>query len=233
MPAFAGDAFAAGGMTLSPQLVEGQAREGRLGTVTIANTSSAELSVVVTPRPWRQARSGRVTADARRTLLRWVRPSVRTFRLAPGSSRSVALSMVRIPEAGSLYGALSVRSAPVRSQRKPGGGAVTAQYELVGALRAHPARPQLRLGVSTPSRSRQVALPVRNRGNTIDPVGGRYRLTGPTGTLAGDFRAVRILPGALVDLPVGRVAPGRYRLTGTLTQAGRTVTTFNRTVLVR
>lgn len=229
----AGEAVAAGGMTLSPEVLEAPAREGRLGAVTIANTSSQAVTVSVTPRPWRQARSGRVTADARRTLLRWVRPSDRTFRLAPGTSRSVTLALVRVPQGGSLFGALSVRSAPVRSRRSSGGGTVSAQYELVGAIRATPLRPRLRLRVGTPSRDRRVALPVRNLGNTVDPVGGRYRLTGPTGTLTGDFRAVRILPGARVDLPVGRVAPGRYRLTGTLTQAGRTVARVNRSVVVR
>lgn len=229
----AGEAVAAGGLTLSPQTVEGPARVGSLGSVTIANTSSQTVAVSVTPRPWRQARSGRVAADGRRTLLRWVRPSDRTFRLAPGTARSVNLRMVRVPRAGSLFGALAVRSAPVRSKQRPGGGTVTAAYELVGAIRATPARPRLRLRVGTPSRDRRVALPVRNLGNTVDPVGGRYRLAGPTGTLNGDFREVRILPGAVVHLPVGRVAPGRYRLTGTLTQAGRTVARINRSVVVR
>lgn len=225
-------AIAAGGLTLSPLVTEKVAAKGTLGTVVVRNTSDAAVTVTVTPRRWHQSRSGKVTSNGQKSLLAWVRPSARTFRLDAGKSRSVALELLNVPPSGSLFGAVSVRSKPVKTRKKKG-GQVIATYELVGAFRATPKNPRrsLKVGGLT-AKGRKVLLAVRSKGNTIDPVSGRFRLKGPTGTTTGDFASVRIMPGSLVDLPVGSVGKGSFRLTGTLLQGGVS-TPINRTIKVR
>ena len=67
-------------------------------------------------------------------------------------------------------------------------------------------------------------LPVRNLGNTIDPIGGSYRITGPTarsGTSRRSRRAGqahRLAPG-----PTSGLKKGRYTINATVTQGGRNV----------
>jgi hypothetical protein len=66
-------------------------------------------------------------------------------------------------------------------------------------------------------------LPVRNVGNTIEPVTGAYRITGPVAR-TGAFAAIRILPTKLVTLGLGAtngLKKGRYTINATLVQAGK------------
>jgi hypothetical protein len=234
--AAAGSAFAGGGLTLSPLVTEHQASPGYLGSVTVRNTSASSVSVSLLPRPWVQQRSGRVTANRNRTLLSLVRPSTKRFKLAAGQARTVRLRLLKSPAGGSLYGAVTVRATPVRSKKgSSGSGVVVANYELVGSLRATPtsARHQVTAGDLRVS-GRRARLAVRNGGNTIDPISGSYRLAGPQGTVNGDIKGTRILPGNIVDLPIGGKLPaGTYRLTGQLSQSGERVASINRSVKVR
>ena len=64
-------------------------------------------------------------------------------------------------------------------------------------------------------------LPVRNLGNTIDPIGATYSISGPSGR-NGTTRATGKLIG--VNLGAARaMRKGRYTVTARVTQAGRTV----------
>jgi len=74
-------------------------------------------------------------------------------------------------------------------------------------------------------RSRTVVLPVRNLGNTIDPVAGSFRITGPTAR-NGNIKAISVVPGKLVTLALtgtSGLKKGRYTINATVTQAGRNV----------
>jgi hypothetical protein len=80
-------------------------------------------------------------------------------------------------------------------------------------------------------------LPVRNLGNTIEPISGRVVLSGPRGGRANVLKPTRVVPRRLVQMTLGTYRgllrgrqPGRYRLSITLSQSGRTVLRTTRSV---
>jgi hypothetical protein len=215
-------ASAAGGLSVTPAILEQTARSGATGTATIANTSARKLKVTVTTRPWRQARTGSVSADRRRTLSRYVRVSAGAFTLAAHTSRTVSVRLTRVPSRRSLYGSLEVVGKPARKRK-----GINVAYRLIGSLRFHPTagarRWRLKAGAAHVS-GRQLSLAVRNRGNTIDAVGGSVSVSSPRGGRSGSITGVKILPGKGVRLPLislNGLRAGRYTASVTLTQAGR------------
>lgn len=223
-------AFAAGGLSISPAILEHRATVGPVGTVVVSNTASTPLKVTVTPRPWRQARSGAVSPNRSTTLRSSVKVSAASFTLAAGAKRSVTLSLAKKPSGGSLFGALEVVGAPTS---KPSGNGITAKYRLISSLRLTAAKPRhgVRVGDARVSGGSAVVA-VRNTGNTVDPVAGSVRLTGPRGTVNATIAAVRVLPGALVDLKLSSTSAlpkGTYTATISLTQGGAKVATAKRT----
>lgn len=239
--ALPGAADAAGGLSLSPPILEKQAQTGALGPVTVTNGSGTAMSVTVTPRPWSQARNGSVTPNRKRNLLREIRPSALRFTLAAGASRTVDLRVLRVPRSGSRYAALEVVGKPPSSAQEDSG--IRAVYRLVGSIRLNPSSAKRRLRLQAGgvrrvgARSRRALVAaVRNAGNTIDPVTGTARITGPGGARNVSIPARRILPGALVDVSLGSargLRAGTYRARISLFQSGRPVTTATRSFRVR
>jgi hypothetical protein len=222
-------AFAAGGLSITPAILEHRATPGKAGTVVVANTSNSALKVVVTPRPWRQARSGAVSANRGKTLRAAVGVSAKSFTLAPGTKRAVDVTLRAKPSGGSLFGALEVVGTPTS---KPSGNGITAQYRLISSLRLTATTPRrgVRVGDARVS-GRSVVVAVRNTGNTIDPITGSARLTGPRGTVNAAIAAVRVLPGAVVDLVLSSTSSlpkGAYTAAISLTQAGHKVASAKR-----
>jgi hypothetical protein len=186
------------------------------------------MTVRFAVRPWAQARSGAVTADRRR-LLGKVRPNKRSFALRGGASRTVRLSLTRSPAGRSLYGAIEVTGTPRRRGKN-----VRVAYRLVTSLRLFPnvgaRRYRARVGrlfEHGNARRGGLFLAVKNAGNTIDPIGGRVRISGRGRTLSGVVAPKTILPGATVNLRLARLRGslprGRYSVAVRLTQAGRRV----------
>ena len=237
-----GRASAAGGVSLTPQRVERIARVGATGTVSVANNTGRPIRVTVKARPWRQAHGGAVAPDTRRTLSRQVAVAPSAFRLAPGATRTVSLGLRRHPSGGSLYGGIDVLGVPVGA--KPLNG-IVPRYRLVGSLRLNPVKPVLRvrsgrLTVTGRSGRHALVLPVRNRGNTVEPVVGRVTLAGPRGTRPNVLKPIRIVPRRTVNLTLGtyrgllrRQPRGRYAIGVTLTQGGRTVLRTTRRFALR
>ena len=143
-------------------------------------------------RPWRQELNGRVFTDARSTLSRYVRANRPSFRIAPGAKVPLSFRMLRRTSSGSLYGNVDILGKPINTKGRKG---IIPQYRLISTLRLHPTRKShsLRTGAAQ-IRGGQILLPVRNLGNTIDPVGGSFKLAGPT-PRSGNFKAVAALPG--------------------------------------
>jgi hypothetical protein len=223
-------ALAAGGLSISPAILEHRATVGGVGTVVVSNTANTPLKVTVTPRPWRQARSGAVSPNRSKTLRSSVKVSATSFTLAAGTKRNVAVSLTKKPAGGALFGALEVVGKPTT---KPTGNGITAQYRLISSLRltAAKARHGVRIGDARVS-GKSAVVAVRNTGNTVDPVAGSVRLVGPRGTLNNAIAAVRVLPGALVDLKLSALSAlpkGTYTATISLTQGGAKVATAKRT----
>lgn len=217
-----------GGVQITPARVEHTARRGNVGSLTVKNTTRNTLRVTVTVRPWLQSRStGTVAANLRASLSPYVRASPQVFDLRPGS-RSVRLNMRRSTRSGSLYGAVQVFAKLKRPRRTNG---INPQYNVIGALRLHPARkrPNLRVGaidVVGRGNNRSLILAVRNIGNTLDPVGGSVSIAGPTGRRATIPQA-NVVPGQVVYLKGGSVRgmrPGSYTATWSITQGGRRYT---------
>ncbi len=235
-------AVAAGGLSMSPPILEKQAQTGSMGAVTITNSSSQAMRVTVTSRPWLQARNGAVTPNRKRNLLREIRPSALAFTLGAGARRAVDVRVLRLPGGGSRYASLEVVGRPPTPKDKKQSG-IRAVYRLIGSLRLNPSpqRRKLRLQaggvrrVGTASR-RALVSAVRNAGNTIDPVTGTARISGPGGTRNVTIPSRRILPGALVDVSLGSargLRPGTYRARISLFQAGRPVATTTRRFRIR
>ena len=72
-----------GGLSVMPALIEHSAQPGELATMTVANRSAAPLDVTVTPRPWVQSVTGKVSPN-RRSTLSGVTVSQSKFTLAAG-----------------------------------------------------------------------------------------------------------------------------------------------------
>jgi hypothetical protein len=74
---------------------------------------------------------------------------------------------------------------------------------------------------------RSLILEVRNLGNTLDPVAGNVRITGPTPRNA-NIPQVGVVPGQVVQLKGGSLRgmrAGNYTATWTVTHGGRRWTT--------
>jgi hypothetical protein len=232
--AVAAPARAAGGLSISPSLIERTATPGSIGSLRVTNDSGKAMNVSVTARPWVQARTGVSKPDERRKLSQ-IRLTGASFKLAAGASRSVPASLLKKPSGGSLYGTLSVIGTPEGAKPKNG---VVARYRLLGALRlnAPSASQRFKASVGTPRyRGGATLLPVRNTGNTVAPITGTATVKGPSGTRRASFTPVRVLPGATVDLrlPQGKLAKGKYKVTFKLTQAGRQLASTSRSFRVK
>ncbi len=72
-------------------------------------------------------------------------------------------------------------------------------------------------------RSGSVILPVRNLGNSIDPISGTFRISG-AGTKSGNMAAIAALPGKLVGLNLGStrgMKKGTYTVNATVKQGSK------------
>lgn len=226
-------AAAGGGLSVSPAFLEAPAQPGPIGSLRVTNGSDRQIAVSVKGRPWLQARSGAVTPNLRRTLA-GIDLSVSSFTLAPGQSRTISAALARRPAGGSLYGALEVLGVP---QGAPPPNGVLARYRLLSGLRLNPVgavRQRIRVGRARQAGGASV-LSVRNQGNTVRPLTGSVRISGPAGTLRANVAATRILPGKTVDVKLrrGRLQPGTYSANVQLKQGGRKVATVTRRFKVR
>ena len=230
-------ASAAGGLSVSPSRLETTARAGASGSVTITNSSTRKLRVTVRARPWRQSSSGVVAANRSRTL-GLVRVSASKFTLAAGTSRTITVRLRRVPARRSLYGALDILGKPTK--RRSG---INVAYRLVSSLRFNPtaSRRKLRLsagsaGTTGRGSSRMLTVKVKNRGNTVDPVGGTVSISGPGGGRSGGIAPASIVPGKTVKLrllSLSGMRKGRYTAAITLAQGGRNIVSVTRHFRIR
>ena len=99
---------------------------------------------------------------------------------------------------------------------------------MIGALRLNPTRkrPNLRVGATDVvgrGNGRSLILAVRNIGNTLDPVGGTVKITGPTARNA-TIPQVSVVPGQVVYLKGGALRgmkAGNYTAEWTVTQGSK------------
>jgi hypothetical protein len=218
-----------GGVSITPALVETTAKKGRVGTVTIKNTTKDTMRVTVNVRPWIQNRAnGSVVLNTRASLSPYVRASPSTFNLPPGQ-RKVTFRMIRTTASGSLYAGFQVFAKQVKKKARNG---IVPQWDLRGKMRLNPTRkrPNLKLGstrVLGRGNGRALILEVRNLGNTLDPVGGAVRITGPSPRNA-NVPAIAVVPGQVVQLKGGSLSgmkAGHYTASWTSNQGGRRYTT--------
>jgi hypothetical protein len=216
-------AHAAGGLSVTPAALEHTAKRGTVGSLTLNNTTNETLRVTVVVRPWRQELFGNVIADMRSTLSRYVRSTSKSFTIGAGARRPLSFRMLRRTSSGSLYGAVDIIGKPTNTKGRKG---IIPNYRLISKIRLHPTSKKYRLRTGAAQlRSGVVILPVRNLGNTIDPIAATYSLSGPSGR-SGAAKAIAALPGKLVGLNLGAsrgMKKGRYTVTARVTQAGRTV----------
>jgi hypothetical protein len=226
-----------GGLSVTPAILETTARRGASGMATITNSTGRKLRVTVRARPWRQSASGVVAANRRRTLGA-VRVSSTRFTMAAGASRSVTVRLSRVPSRRSQYGALEVVGKPVKRRK-----GINVAYRLISSLRFNPTARARRYRLSAGSARatgrgsrRSLVLKVRNRGNTVDPVGGSVTVSGSRGGRSSAISPMRILPGKRINLrlmSLSGMRKGSYRAQVTLSQANRNIVSVTRRFRIR
>jgi hypothetical protein len=228
---------AQGGLAVTPSRLETTARRGASGTVTVTNSTRRKLRMTVRARPWRQARNGDVAAN-RSKRLGGVSVSATRFTLEAGAARSVGVTLNRVPSRKSQYGALDVVGKPTRRRK-----GINVTYNLVSSLRFNPSagarRYRLRAGrakVTGRGSSRALVLQVRNRGNTVDGVGGSVDVSGAGGGKSGTISPKSILPGKRIELRLmglSGMRRGSYSASVTLSQAGKNRISVTRSFRIR
>jgi hypothetical protein len=217
-----------GGLAVSPAVIEHNAQPGGLATVTVANRSSGALNITITPRPWVQDASGKVSPNRKKTLA-GVAVSASKFTLAPGAQQDVNVSLTA---AGYEYGALEVVGLPSDAATRKG---VVLGYRVLGTVHILPASPKASLTAGKPKVSKGTAvLPIKNTGNTIDPVTGSLSVKDARGTRNVTVRAVKILPGNTINLPLGsKLTKGTATAKINLKQRGKTAISMTKKFTVK
>jgi hypothetical protein len=211
-----------GGLSLSPVIIETKAQSGGLATLTVANRSAAPMEVTVTPRPWLQSADGKV-APNRKSTLAGVSVSQPKFTLTPGQETQVGVNLNGAPSGGSLYGAVEVVGLPTDVATRKG---LVLGYRVVGTIRVLPGSPKISLTAGKPKAANNVAImPIKNSGNTIEPVTGKISVKDSRGTRNLSVQPVKILPGKTINLPLGSKLSRGSRVTAkvTLNQRGKRV----------
>jgi hypothetical protein len=216
----AGTAHAqSGGLSVTPASLENRAKLGTVGSLTLNNTTKESLRVTVTVRPWRQQLNGTVLSDPRSNLTRYVRATTRSFVIGAGAKKPISFRMVR--RLSSLYASVDILGKPTNTKGRKG---IIPNYRLISKLRLNPSKKTYRFRTGAAQvRSGSVILPVRNLGNSIDPISGTYRISGPA-SKAGNAAAIAALPGKLVGLNLGAtrgMKKGKYTVTATVKQGTR------------
>jgi hypothetical protein len=214
-----------GGLKVGPVILEKTAAAGTVGPMTVTNNSSKSVDVTVAARPWVQSSSGAVSVNRRRSLS-GIELSDTSFTLAAHAQKAVT---VTAGSDASLYGAVEIIGIPKGAEDEDG---VVLGYRLVASLRLNPPTPVLELAAGRPKvtgkgSKRAVVLPVKNAGNTIQPVRGTVSLKSALGTRQRDLDSLRILPGKRVNVLLSSVKslkPGSYTATVRLTQGDKTTT---------
>jgi hypothetical protein len=233
--AAAGGAAAAkqndGGLSITPAVIDHNAQPGTLAVMTVANRSAAPLAVAVTPRPWVQNTAGKVSPNRRKTL-----PGVSVNQpkvtLAPGAEQQVIVALNAAPSAGSEYGAIDVIGLPTDAAKRKG---LVLGYRVVGAVHVLPASPRATLSAGKIKAGHGTAvLPIKNTGNTIDPVTGSFSVKDARGTRNVAVQAVKILPGNKINLQLGsKLTKGTAKAKVTLKMRGKTAITMNKKFKVK
>jgi P pilus assembly chaperone PapD len=201
-------AAAAGGLSITPTLIEHAASKGSADNVTVTNRSTQKLDVTVATRPWHQARDGAVAAK-RGSTLRGFDISDTSFTLAPGAKQVVTVTTTTAKE---RYGALEVIGLPRDADTRKG---LVVGYRLIASLRLDPAAPVFRFQTSSVKLSgKTLVLPVTSHGNTVQPVSGDVSFKGALGTRSATIHSMRVLPGHTVELPLiaaSKLPAGAYK----------------------
>jgi len=215
-------AAAKGGLGIAPAVEERAAGAGALAPLTVFNRSDKPLDITISVHPWVQATSG-VTKVNRAKTLSGVTVSDTKFTLAAGASKVVSVTATT---GASTFGGIEVIGIPSDAPTK----GVVAGYRLISTVRLDPATPVFNVTAGTAKvvgkgAKRALVLPVKNAGNTVEPISGSVSLKGPLGTRRRDLGSIRILPGktvyALLSSASG-LSSGSYTATVTLKQGGKT-----------
>lgn len=219
-------------LSLSPSSAEGiVAQDVLVGPFGLRNTSRTAFSVQVEPVLLAQRRDGGLTvgdsASSRRAAENFLNLRSSSFAFPPGASEQFRARVLAVPPRGSLYAGLLFKAAP-----KTQAEGISNALEIVATLYLHPPRNRRRIRFDTePIRAEQAGpgrlrflVGVKNVGNFYTKVSGRLRLRDTTGrkVFGGVLKSVKILPGAVVDLPLETkklIAAGEYAAGATL-QAG-------------
>jgi len=210
----------------------------QVGPMTLLNGTQADYRIRVFPVLLGQRRDGgifvREEARDRRRAGRILAVQTRRFGLVPGEARSVFSRVRRVPRSGSFHGGVLFQATPrVRPADRE---QITNILQLNASVLLDPIAARRRLRFTTePIRSEspekgqlRLLVPVSNRGNVYRRVSAVVVVRDGSGEVAARTRAkgVKILPGAIVDLPAApkeKLPAGDYTMSATLRGTGRAV----------
>jgi hypothetical protein len=215
-------AAAKGGLGIAPAVEERAAGAGALTPLTVYNHSDKPLDITIAVRPWVQSTSGVVKVNRAKTLS-GVTVSDTKFTLAAGATKAVSVTATT---GASTFGGIEVIGIPSDAPTK----GVIAGYRLISSVRLDPASRvyDVKAGKAKlvgKGSKRALVLPVKNAGNTVEPISGSVSLKGPLGTRRSELGSVRILPGKTVNALLSsakKLSSGSYTATVTLKQGGKT-----------
>ena len=127
----AGSKTAAGGLSLSPVVIEQTAKAGAVTTVTVGNHSAKSLAVTVAARPWKQSVTGAAEPNRRATLSD-IEVSAADFTLKAHAQKTLTVTLASLPSAGYQYGALEVIGLPRTPTRRRASSRATGSSATCG-----------------------------------------------------------------------------------------------------
>src|SRR4051812_23576898 len=130
-------AHAAGGLSVTPAVLEHTMKRGTVGPMTLNNTTNETLRVTVTVRPWRQQLNRTAIGDMRPTPPPYVHAPPPKFTIRGGQHRRITIKLYHRPHSGSLYGGVDIFGKPTHTKGRKG---IIPQYRIISKLRLNPTR---------------------------------------------------------------------------------------------
>ena len=214
-------AHAAGGLSVTPAILERRARTGqrRLAHAQQHDQRDAAGDGQRAAVAAGAQRQGDRPTRARPSTATCARRAARS-RSAPARRCPSTSGWCGAPESGSLYGNVDILGKPTRTKGRKG---IIPQYRLISSLRLHPRKKTHQAAHGRGPGPQPHVRPAgpQPRQHDRSRSAGTYRLSGP-GSRSGSFKSVSVVPGKLVAIGLtstsrlqeGPLHPHRVALAG-------------------
>ncbi len=220
----AATAHAAGGLSVTPAILEHRANLGKVGSFTLTNTTNETLQVTINVRPWMQQLDGKVFTDPRATFNRYVRAELSQVHDArrrqapdqpadgPPHRERLALRQHRHPRQADQY-----QGPQGDHPQLPPGQLAAPDAEGAARSRSAPARRRSAAARSCSRCATSATRSTRSAAASASPARPRATATSRRSASSRASSSTLALTGT------SGLKKGRYTINATVTQAGRNV----------